>query len=70
MTVQDAIETLQHMPVKDRIQIIEILLQSLKNDLADMETPQEPQKPFQVRTFDLGGDITLDREELYLSRGL
>lgn len=69
MTVQDAIETLQHMPVKDRIQIIEILLQSVKNDLAETEAAQEPRKTFQVRTFDLGSDAMPDRDEMYISRG-
>jgi len=70
MTVQEAIKALQETPVKERIQIIELLLQSLKNDIELAESAEEVQKPFTVRTFDLGIDVLPDREEMYISRGL
>lgn len=70
MTVQEAIKALQDAPVKERIQIIELLVQSLKNDIELVESAQKIQKPFTVRTFDLGSDILPDREEMYVSRGL
>ncbi len=70
MTVQEAIKALQETPVKERIQIIEMLLQSLKNDIELAESAKEPQRPFTVRTFDLGRDVLPDREEMYISRGL
>lgn len=69
MTVQEAIRTLQDAPIKERIQIIEMLLQSLKDDL-EVEAPRETQKHFTVRTFDLGKDILPDREEMYIDRGV
>lgn len=69
MTVQEAIKALQDAPVKERIQIIELLLQSLKNDIELAESAEEVQKPFTVRTFDLGRDVLPDREEMYISRG-
>lgn len=68
MTVQEAIKALQDAPVKERIQIIELLLQSLKNDIELAESAEEVQKPFTVRTFDLGRDVLPDREEMYISR--
>jgi len=64
MTVQEAITMLKHVPMEERIQIIEILLQSLKSDMPKQK------KPFQVRTFNLGEDVQVDRDELYLQRGL
>ena len=70
MTVQEAIKALQDAPVKERIQIIELLVQSLKNDIELVESAKKTQKPFTVRTFDLGSDILPDREEMYVSRGL
>ena len=40
MTVQEAITTLKHVPMDERIQIIEILLRSLKNDIPKQKTPE------------------------------
>lgn len=67
MTVQEAIQTLQNASPEDRIQIIELLLQSLKDDLSAKDKPQQP---FKVRTFNLGSDVQADRELMYLERGL
>lgn len=70
MTIQDAINTLQQASLQDRIHTIELLLESLKNDIAHTTTSPKIQKPFHIRTFDLGGDVIVDREEMYLGRGL
>ena len=70
MTVQEAIQTLQNTPLTDRIQIIELLLQSLKEDISVKEPEAKTLKPFKIRTFNLGSDIQFDREETYLERGL
>jgi hypothetical protein len=70
MTVQEAIQTLQNTPLEDRIQIIELLLQSLKEDISSKGTKAKTLEPFKIRTFNLGGDIRMDREEMYLERGL
>lgn len=69
MTVQEAMQILQNAPIEDRIQIIEFLVQSLKQDISNQPTVSE-KKLFEVRTFSLGTDIHVDREELYLERGL
>ena len=70
MTIQDAIKTVQEAPLEDRIQIMELLLQSLKSDLAHAKSAGKVQKPFKIYTFDLGSDVLPDREEMYISRGL
>ena len=69
MTVQEAIQTLQNTPLEDRIQIIELLLHSLKKDIASKNIEAQNPKPFKIRTFNLGSDIQFDREEIYLERG-
>lgn len=70
MTVQEAIQTLQNTPLEDRIQIIELLLQSLKEDISSKNTKDKMLEPFKIRTFNLGSDIQIDREEMYLGRGI
>jgi len=68
MTVQETVEQLQHTPLTYRIQVIELLLQSLKEEIAQREAVQTPRKPFHVQTFDLGTDVTVDRDEMYADR--
>lgn len=70
MTVQEAVHQLQEAPLPERIQAIEMLLISLKNDLFQLEPAQEQRTPFQVRTFDLGMEIPFDRDEIYADRVL
>jgi hypothetical protein len=68
MTVQETVQQLQYTPLTYRIQVIELLLQSLKEEIAQKEIVQAPRKPFRVQTFDLGADVTVDREEMYADR--
>lgn len=68
MTIQETVQQLQYAPLTYRIQVIEFLLQSLKDEIAQGETVQAPPKPFRVQTFDLGADVTIDREDLYADR--
>lgn len=68
MTVQETVQQLQHTPLTYRIQVIELLLQSLKEEIAQSQAVQAPRKPFRVQTFDLGADVTVDREEMYADR--
>jgi hypothetical protein len=69
----ETVQQLQRTPVAERIQLIEILLESLKQDVippASLKPDTGEQKLFTVRTFNLGTDISLDREELYRERGM
>lgn len=70
MTIQEAVQQLQYAPLAERIQAIELLLHSLKVEIAQSETPKKVYTPFRVRTFDLGVDIQVDREEIYADRVL
>ncbi len=58
---------LQQAPIEERIQMIELLLQSVKDDLKSNSTSS---KPFKVRSFSLGDDISINRDELYNERTL
>lgn len=68
MTVQETVQQLRYTPLTYRIQVIELLLQSLKDEIAQSEAVLAPHKPFRVQTFDLGADVTVDREEMYADR--
>lgn len=65
MSVQEAVQQLQYASVAERIQVIELLLQSLKDEIIHDEPVR---KPFHIRTFNLGKDIQLDRDEMYADR--
>ncbi len=70
MISQETIQQLQHAPLADRIQVIEVLLASLKHDITPAGPRRAHPEPFRLRTFDLGRDISLDREEMYAERGM
>lgn len=70
MLAQETVQQLQHAPIADRIQAIELLLQSLKDDIEPRKPLKKQRKPFIIQTFNLGTDLQLDREELYAERGL
>lgn len=69
MNVQQTVEQLQKTPALYRIQVIELLLQSLKEEIAENESSLANWRPFQVRTFDLGSNVLPDRDEIYSDRG-
>jgi hypothetical protein len=71
MIDREVVEQIQHASVAERIHIVELILQSLKQDMSRTLTPGKPQlKPFRVRPFDLGTDIHVDRDTLYAERSL
>jgi len=70
MSVQEAVQQLEHFPLAERIQVIELLLQSLKEEIAQTTSTQTEHKPFRIRTFNLGTDIQVDRDEIYTERML
>ena len=69
MIAQETVQQLQHAPLAERIQVIEVLLESLKHDIVHQKPRQVKQRPFRVRIFDLGTDVSCDREEMYAERG-
>lgn len=68
MTIQEAVHQIQEAPLPERIEAIEQLLASLKQELFQSEPLEQPRGPFQIRTFDLGADIQVDRDEIYTDR--
>jgi hypothetical protein len=57
--------------LEERIQIIEIILQSLKKDIRiEPEVGKSQFKTFRVRKFSLGEEVHVDRDKLYSERGL
>ena len=57
--------------LEERIQIIELILQSLKKDLrTEPEVGKSQFKPFKVRKFSLGEEVHVNRDKLYSERGL
>ncbi|NIM16822.1 MAG: hypothetical protein GTO45_32965 [Candidatus Aminicenantes bacterium] len=65
------VNQIKQSSIAERIQVIEIILQSLKNDIkqAPVKLNGKKFKPFKVRTFSLGGEVHVDRDELYSERG-
>ncbi len=70
MIAQDTLTQLQHAPLVERIQIIEVLLQSLKQDIqpTPLRRKQPHKKMFKVRRFHLGQEVHCDRDEIYVER--
>ena len=64
----EILETLQNSSVEERIAIIEAILQSLKSDIAKTSKFKASSQKFELLTFDLGEDITINREDLYAER--
>lgn len=65
------VDQLKQAPIEERLQIIELILQSLKKDIRHKPKIEETRfKPFKVRKFSLGQEVHVDREELYSERGL
>jgi hypothetical protein len=63
------LEQIRQTSVEERIQLIELILQSLKQDLQISPTNEKPKaKPFKVRTFSLGQEVHVDRDRIYLER--
>jgi hypothetical protein len=68
MLDHDTVQQLQNAPIADRIQAIEVLLQSLKHDITQPASLNKTGKAFKIRTFNLGRDLTVDRQEIYAER--
>lgn len=71
MIDQKTVNKIKQSPLEERIQIIELILQTLKNDIKQKTKDRESNsKPFKVHKFKLGNEVHVDREELYSDRGI
>ncbi len=71
MIDSNTVRQIKQSPIAERIRIMEIIFQSLKNDIkkAQENADKSPKrKPFKVRTFSLGEEVHVDRDELYSDR--
>lgn len=55
----DILKKLQQAPIEERIQLIELLLQSVKDEI---KQDSKNNHTFKVRSFSLGNDITVNRQ--------
>jgi len=60
---------MENAPVEERLEIIGLLLRSIKKDVGP-KAQLKKTKPFTIRQFDLGQEVHVDRDELYVERGL
>lgn len=65
------VDRIKKSPVEERIQIIELILQSLKNDikLKANNAGKTKFKQFKIRKFSLGEEVHVNRDEIYSERG-
>jgi len=69
MINQEIVKQIQHASIAERIQMIELILQSLKHDITVETMSGKPQfKPFNVRKFNLGEHVNVDRDTMYAER--
>ena len=55
--------------VNERIRFVELILQSLRKEIKEEKVRREHKpKKFKVRQFGLGGEVHVDRDELYSER--
>jgi len=69
MIAKDMLVQIQHAPLAERIQLIEIILRSLKEDIKSSISHKSHRKAFRVRNFHVGQEIHCDRNEIYAERG-
>jgi hypothetical protein len=58
------VDRIKQSPVEERIQIIELILQSLKSDIKikAKNTDKTKRKQFKIRKFSLGEEVHVDRD--------
>ncbi|CAK8724290.1 hypothetical protein GCAAIG_14315 [Candidatus Electronema halotolerans] len=69
MIAKDMLAQIQHAPLAERIQLIELILRSLKEDIQSSISSTSRRKSFKVRKFHLGQEVACDRDEIYAERG-
>lgn len=70
MINEETLNQLQHAPIPERIRIIEVILQSLKQDIKTASTGGIQHKPFKIQKFSLGKEVHVDRDTLYAERNM
>ncbi len=68
MTELKIVNQIKEASIEERIKIIELILQSLKNDIKSESKIRKSY--FKIRKFSLGEEVHVDRNNLYSERGL
>lgn len=63
------VDRIKKSPIEERIQIIELILQSLKNDIKTKSFDKTKSRKFKIRKFSLGEEVHVNRDEIYSERG-
>jgi len=77
MSTKEIIAYIGSMPLKDRFVILEATLNLIKNDfnksqaeLDQLEEIRQRRRNFKITPFNLGEDVTVDRDQIYAERGI
>ncbi len=75
MSTKDFILKIQSLPLWERISVIEEILKSISAEVKTSKRINNNEvrlrrKSFKVEAFDLGGEVTVDRDEIYSQRGV
>jgi len=80
MLTQEILAQIATLPLAERMSVMEAFLQSLKPEIQDPEAEKKTaaeweevlrrRREFKVKGFHLGGDVHVDRDEIYAERGL
>lgn len=72
MSISQIIQIVERLSLKERLEIIEALYNSINRELKGASLFREKKKaePFELMTFDLGQEVHADRDEIYAERGL
>ena len=67
----ETVKQIKQASVEERIQIIELILQSLKHDIKpELKIEKSQFKQFKIRKFSLGEEVHVVRDKLYAERCL
>ncbi|MGH7597825.1 MAG: hypothetical protein ACREOI_15865 [bacterium] len=80
MSTQEILSQVGALSLSERMVLLEAILQSIKAEIKDPEEQKKAEEhkeeirrrrqAFKVKAFHLGGDIKVDRDEIYSERGL
>ena len=79
MSTQEVISRIQSMPFSEQLIVMEEISKLIRKNINTIKSSDEEDKnkkdirlrrrSFKIKAFDLGGDVTFDRNELYSERG-
>lgn len=80
MSTQEVIAEIQAMPLNERLTIIEATLKLItseinqlsksKTEIDAFEKIRQRRRNFTIKPFDLGENVTVDRDQIYSERGI